>query len=66
MATVAAGIIVLVVWPIKGLLIMFLSGSAGYLFCKYVSSRLQGITGDTLGAANELVEIATLFLICIL
>lgn len=66
MSSVVAAIIVFVIWPFKGLLTMFLSGSAGYLFCKHVNSRLQGITGDTLGASNEIVEIVTLFCICLI
>ena len=46
------------------LLVLLLHGSAillALLFAAYLKRRLGGITGDTIGATIELVEIAALF-----
>jgi cobalamin synthase len=37
-----------------------------YLICKFINKKIAGITGDTLGAINELAEVIALFGICIL
>jgi len=37
-----------------------------FLYRSFIYSRLQGMTGDTLGAANELLEIAFMFIAAVL
>jgi len=44
----------------KGLYLLGAAGAVSYITATYVNSRIQGITGDTLGAINELVELASL------
>ena len=48
---------------VLGLLVLLLHGTAillALLFAAYLKTRLGGITGDTIGATIELVEIAAL------
>lgn len=40
-------------------------GLAGFVFIRHIRRRLGGITGDTLGALNEISEIAVLAAICL-
>ena len=37
-----------------------------YIIGRFITNRIGGITGDTLGASNELIEVITLFSICVL
>ena len=53
------------VWGIKGLLALVIIADCTYLIGKIISRKLGGITGDTLGATIELMEIATLLTVCI-
>ncbi len=48
-----------------GFLIIIFTALAAYLFAKLVARKIGGITGDTLGAANELMEVLILFALCI-
>lgn len=50
---IAAGIMI---WGIKGLLVMVLVSIFAFLFGKSTKGKLGGITGDTIGACNELAE----------
>lgn len=50
-----------IIWQFKGLLIIALSGVIALMIGKYISSKIGGITGDVLGAVNELIEISVLF-----
>ncbi len=54
------------IWQLKGLLLFVIAGFAAWLFSKLVSRKLGGVTGDTLGAACELNELAILLSILIL
>lgn len=51
---------------IKGLIVFGTIALGSYLIDKIISRRFGGITGDTLGAVNELAEIMVLFSIIIL
>jgi len=53
------------IWQLKGLLTLLIVAGCAYLGGKFVSRKIGGITGDTLGAAIELTEIVTLFAVCI-
>ncbi len=64
-STLLALICVFLLWQIKGLIAILIIAGFVYLFGKFVSKKISGITGDTLGAASELTEIVTLFVVCI-
>lgn len=51
---------------LTGLAAFAAAAATAYGFNKYLARKLGGITGDTLGATNELVEVVTLFSVCIL
>ncbi len=51
---------------LKGLLIILVAAICTYSMGKYIKNKIGGITGDTLGATNELIEIVILFTIVIL
>jgi len=55
----AAAILFLARWRV--LLVLFLSLPALLLFLVYVKRRIGGVTGDIIGAANEITEVAILF-----
>lgn len=44
----------------SGLIVLAFAFSAAILFFEFIKGKLGGVTGDTLGAANEFVEIITL------
>lgn len=50
----------------QGLLLMLIMAAASYIIVRLISNKIGGITGDTLGATNELIETVVLFGICIL
>jgi len=49
-----------------GIFVFGISALGAYVIGKFVSRKLGGITGDTLGAANEITEVVVLLCICIL
>lgn len=51
---------------IPGVIAFLIAAGSSYLLAKYISKKISGITGDALGAINELTEIIILFSICIL
>ncbi|MCM8823320.1 MAG: adenosylcobinamide-GDP ribazoletransferase [Candidatus Omnitrophica bacterium] len=67
---IIGGIFTLIVFGIllglKGITIFFVSFILNLIFIFYVKSRISGITGDTIGAVNEIAEVSTLFLIHLL
>lgn len=66
LATLIALICAALIWQIKGIFIMAMVGVSSYLIARFINSRINGLTGDTLGAINELVEVIILFGISIL
>ncbi len=66
LATVITFICVILVWQLKGILVMGMTAISGYLIGKFIKRKLGGITGDTLGAINEIVEIIVLFSLLII
>ncbi|MFH1190522.1 MAG: adenosylcobinamide-GDP ribazoletransferase [Candidatus Omnitrophota bacterium] len=68
--TVLAALITLAIVSVtahfQGVAVFALVTCAAYLFMMYVAKKIGGITGDTLGALSESMEVAALFFICIL
>ncbi len=59
-------IIFLILVGLKGFLLFILGFIPVFLFMRFSQSRIGGMTGDTLGAANEIAEISILFFSLIL
>lgn len=55
---------VIIIWQIKGILVLIITAICVYIINCFLNKKLGGITGDTLGAVNEITEI--LVLLCIL
>jgi adenosylcobinamide-GDP ribazoletransferase len=55
--------VAVLVWQLNGLLLFMVAGFSAWLFSKLFSRKIDGITGDTLGAVCELNELAILFFI---
>ncbi len=53
------------VWRTKGLLTLLIIAGCTYLSGKIIKRKIGGITGDTLGATIEIMELITLFTVCI-
>jgi len=53
------------IWRMKGLLSLLIVAGCTYLGGRFVSRKIGGITGDTLGAIIELIEVVVLFIVCI-
>ncbi len=66
LATIFPTAIILLSLPIEGFLSMAVCCSTAYLVAKIASSKIGGITGDILGATNEICEIAVLIVLSIL
>jgi len=60
LATLLTILLVSFIWPVKSLISVAISFIIAYLFAKTVSRNLGGITGDTLGAINEITELTVL------
>ena len=46
---------------LKGLMVFFISIIPVIVFINYIKSKLNGMTGDTVGATNEIAEVFVLF-----
>jgi adenosylcobinamide-GDP ribazoletransferase len=57
------GICGLLIGPVKAVILIGVALLVTYLFNKYCESVIDGLTGDTLGANNEIIEIFTLILV---
>ncbi|MCK4994301.1 MAG: adenosylcobinamide-GDP ribazoletransferase [Candidatus Omnitrophica bacterium] len=61
----AAGVSVLVLyvwfWQLKGVLVFLLTLLCVGIFKQYAQKKIGGMTGDTIGAVNEIAEMAMLF-----
>lgn len=66
LATMIALACVIVALKFQGLFIFAITALSAYIIGKFINNRIGGITGDTLGAINELIEVIVLFSICIL
>jgi len=64
--SLTAGILGLVIFKSSFLYIIGVCLGIVYLSTLYFKSRIGGITGDTLGALNEIIELTALFSICCL
>lgn len=53
------------VWRLTGLVLFATVTGAAYLLTQCAKRRFGGITGDTLGATNECVEVFTILLVCV-
>jgi len=60
---VALGIIVFYYFRPNGIYLVIIGAAASYLTAFYINKKIKGITGDTLGAINEIVEIVSFTLI---
>lgn len=65
-ATFFSLICAIVVFKIVGFMIIVPAALTAYVFARLVVKKIGGITGDVLGATNELVEITVLLTVCIL
>ena len=54
------------VWRLKGLFVFIAISIATYIFARYISKKLGGMTGDALGATNEVIELSVLFIISVI
>jgi len=66
LSSVSAFVIALLVMGIKGILVFFGVGLFSLGYRHFFSKKLSGVTGDILGAANELSELLSLILLIIL
>jgi adenosylcobinamide-GDP ribazoletransferase len=57
---------VFALWRLQGALVAVLITLITCITGKFISNKIGGITGDTLGATNEIIEITTLFIIIIM
>ncbi|MFA5373868.1 MAG: adenosylcobinamide-GDP ribazoletransferase [Candidatus Omnitrophota bacterium] len=59
---ISAGLI----WRGKGLIAWIITAVIAFLIGKLIAKKIGGITGDVLGATNEIVEVICLFTMCVL
>ncbi len=65
-ATVITLLIVFFTFSFKGLLIWIAVALTAYLIDRVISNKIGGLTGDTLGGLNEMMEVFVLFGFCII
>jgi len=65
-ATAVGVVFVYAAWQVNGLLVLAITAGLANLFSNFVTRKIGGITGDTLGALNELSEVFILLIICIM
>jgi adenosylcobinamide-GDP ribazoletransferase len=65
-ASVVTLVIVLLMWRLAGLVLYAAIGVSAIFITRLLQRKLGGITGDTLGALNEMMEILALFIICLI
>jgi len=66
MSTLITIAVVLVLLGIKGFIFFLIILALTFAFISLIKNKIGGMTGDTLGALNEVVEVASLFLILLL
>lgn len=60
---VFTSILFLFLTGIKGIILFSFSLLSVYLFVKYTKRKIGGVTGDTIGAVNEIAEVLVLFFV---
>jgi adenosylcobinamide-GDP ribazoletransferase len=60
-ATVITLFIIFFSRSFKGLLIWAVTAGAAYLLNRHINNKISGLTGDTIGAVNEITETLALF-----
>lgn len=65
-STFIALVIVLIISRAAGLVMLGITAALAYLANSFIKKKIGGITGDTIGAVSELIEVAVLFSIVIL
>lgn len=63
---ITAGVLALIMKPIYIVILLIAALVSAFLFNIFCEKRIGGLTGDTLGANNELVEILILILVSII
>ncbi len=66
LSTLIALSCVILIWNLKGLLLILITAAAAYAIGNFTNKKIGGITGDTIGAASEIMEVAILFTISIM
>jgi adenosylcobinamide-GDP ribazoletransferase len=66
LATILILLLVIVSWWLKGLLSLMITAGCVWIIGKFISKKLNGVTGDVLGAINEITEVLVLLSVCIL
>jgi len=66
LSTIIALVCAFMIWQLKGLFIITIVATSAYITGKFINNKIGGITGDTLGAINELTEVIILFSICVI
>lgn len=64
-STTIALILSAFIWQFKGLSVLIITGVCVWLGSKYLHRKLGGITGDTIGAVNEIIEVFVLLVACL-
>ena len=65
-ASATFAVATLVLFALKGLAVLLVFGLVSLLLLRYFQHRLGGVTGDVLGAGNEVMEIFALLLVHLL
>ncbi len=65
MASILTGLNAFLIWNLKGLILWIITAGCAFVIVKSIARKLGGITGDVLGATNEIIEVICLFLICV-
>ncbi|MDD5691500.1 MAG: adenosylcobinamide-GDP ribazoletransferase [Candidatus Omnitrophica bacterium] len=63
-STAVAVVCSFLIWRIPGLIVLLTVALCAYAIGKLVSQKIGGVTGDTLGATIELMEITVLLTVC--
>lgn len=64
-ATLIAIACVYLIWNAKGLLILIIIACFTWIFGRIIRNKIGGITGDTIGATNEIMETVALLGVCL-
>lgn len=64
-ATIVAVLISFLVFKLNGFFILIAVFFVAFIFLKFINRKLDGITGDILGALNEIIETLVLLILCI-